>query len=294
MTTMPAVFVRDRVQFPVDLTEVRPAVGFFSSDSAHPSRSEEQQLFGGFVRPSFCSGAGSDIGHRHPNLHGCDTEGSAGRRLLAAVASGPDNPYRSFPRPADSYYEARHDLLGQGDVIQMGLWGVLGPELLSISPKPEGVEIPEGTEPILFFLRASPFGLIVGNTCSFRHPSAAAVAGQPAEYSRPGTIYHSGQLHVAPVRLISDVPEISKNVLEEMVAFDHLRRYMYLPPSERHGIPECVADLDRADLVSLDLVGRADRLAQLTVVGRQQLARKLVYHATGDHTKYEDWDPDMT
>jgi hypothetical protein len=72
---------------------------------------------------------------------------------------------------------------------------------------------------------------------------------------------------------------------------------MYLPAlSDLAGnevMPESVLAINQADLVSLDLVRRLERLTQLTLIGRQQLNRKLVYADTGFQVSYDRFGPDL-
>jgi hypothetical protein len=58
-------------------------------------------------------------------------------------------------------------------------------------------------------------------------------------------------------------------------------------------LPESLLLLNLTDVLHIDLVRRLRVVAQLTYEARRQLARKLVYHATGDQSELDEWDPDM-
>jgi hypothetical protein len=146
------------------------------------------------------------------------------------------------------------------------------------------------------YLWAYGFGMVISDTCDFRHPSADELKVNPERYSTPGAVYHSGFVRVAPIVALDDYPELpdGPGVRERIRRYDHFRRLFYLPPRSAAGstvdIPEAVALLHMTDLLSIDTLRRLERAAQLTEVARKQLARKLVYFDTGrqiDHTTFK-------
>lgn len=207
--------------------------------------------------------------------------------------------YEEYPRPDGNYYEYRHEFLTQGDVYRDVPWSQLGPTLTIVDPTPEGLPVPAGHLPALTYVWPFSFGMILSDTCDFRHPRAQDVTVNRANYRDPDSVYHSGFLRVAPVIPLSEYEGLppGASVRERIRLFDHFRRLIYLPPMvSADGLvvmPESVVAVHMADLLHLDLVRSLARLSQLTLLGRQQLARKLVYAETGYQVAYDRFSPDL-
>jgi len=210
--------------------------------------------------------------------------------------------FEKYPRPQGPYYEFRHEWLTQGDIFKDVPVSQLGPELLKLENPPESAEpIPEGLMPVLAYVWTTGFGMLLSNTCDFRHPRARDIDQQPLEYPNPDDVYHNGFVRVAPIFPLKDCPWIPNDVdiHIRIRAFDHYRRFMYLPAMARTSeledepLPEAVVALQMADLLHLDLIRQLPKITQLKRVARQQLNRKLVLLDTGAPTRHEDFDPDM-
>jgi hypothetical protein len=211
--------------------------------------------------------------------------------------------WEEFPRPEADYYERRHEYLTQGDIIIDVPISQLGPDLISPAYLPDvAFPLPERTIPVLTNVWTAGFGMLISNTCDFRHPSAADIQKDPYRYRNPGAIYHSGFLRVAPIFPLDECPFLvhSDEAYTTLRQYDHIRRLMYLPPltdvsneGTRQVLGECVVALHLTDLSSIDLLGRLERVTQLSYVARQQLCRKLVWLDTGALASYEDFDPDL-
>lgn len=208
--------------------------------------------------------------------------------------------YEDYPRPEGDYYEIFHDYLTQGDIFTDVPISQLGPELLVLEdPPPSALPIPDTMLPVVTYVWTTGLGMVLSDTCLFRHPKASAVDANPRAYGRPDSVYHNGFLRVAPIFKISDCPWIphDENVYATMRTYDHMRRFMYLPELRDEAgltlLSEGVVALQMADLLSLDLMRSLRRVTQLTYVARQQLNRKLVYFDTGAQAEAVDFDPDM-
>jgi hypothetical protein len=203
--------------------------------------------------------------------------------------------YQQYPRPGDNYFEERHRYLTQGDIVADLLWGQIGPEVRVVQSVPEGVAVPEGTIPILTFAHFSRFGIILSDTCDFRHPSATEIDQmQPGPFG-PRTVYHSGFVRVAPIKPLNELG-LMEEVVTRIRTYDHFRKLMYLPAFSGGAAAflESVIMLDRADLMNLDYISRLTRVTQLTLAGRKQLNRKLVYADTGYHVSHERFNPSLS
>ena len=203
--------------------------------------------------------------------------------------------YENYPRPQEDYFEVRHDWLTQGDVFQDAPISQLGPDLLILENPPESAEpIPQGLLPVVTYVWTTGLGMLLSNTCDFRHPAAVDIDNHPLEYPDPDDVYHNGFLRVAPIFPLDDCPWLPKDedLYRKIRRFDHYRRFMYLPALEGT-MPESVVALQMADLLHLDLIRHLPRLTQLTRAARQQLDRKLVLLDTGAPTRFDDFDPDM-
>jgi hypothetical protein len=209
--------------------------------------------------------------------------------------------FENYPRPTKPYYEFRHDWLTQGDVFKDVPISQLGPELLALDPPESAAPLPKGLLPVLTFVWTTGLGMLLSNTCDFRHPRARDIDRRPLEYPDPDDVYHNGFIRVAPIFPLTDCPWIPKDedIYARIRTFDHYRRFMYLPALENEGresgdgLPESVVALQMADLLHLDLIRSLAKVTQLTKVARQQLNRKLVLLDTGAPTNYKDFDPDM-
>lgn len=211
----------------------------------------------------------------------------------------PEDEYLEFPRPQKTYYESRHEFLTQGDILVDVPWSQLGPELFLLAPAPEWLPLPAGAEPIATYVWTSGFGMILSDTCDFRHPKAQDIALHPDHFERPDSVYHSGFLRVAPIYPLATFPGLpdDQGLRERLRQYDHFRKLMYLPPLTLPNGSEVFAEalvvINQADLLHLDLVGRLERVTQLSLVGRQQLNRKLVYADTGFQIPFEKFSPDL-
>jgi hypothetical protein len=206
------------------------------------------------------------------------------------------NAYEAYPRPDEPYYEERHPHLTQGDIVAGLLWAQTGPEIIVVDPQPDGVDVPEGSVPIISFAHRSPLGIVLSDTCDFRHPSAAEIQRMVPGPFGPRTVYHSGFVRVAPIVPLADIGTTTPTRLADIRAFDYVRKIMYLPAyagSALGAFEESAVLLDRADLANLDYIRRLKRVTQLTLAGRQQLNRKLVYADTGYHVEYCRFSPDL-
>jgi len=212
--------------------------------------------------------------------------------------------FEKYSRPTASYFEIRHEWLTQGDVFSDVPISQLGPELLKLDPPPELAEpIPEGMLAVVALVWTTGFGMLLSNTCDFRHPRARDIDRLPLQYPNPDDVYHNGFVRVAPILPLSDCPLIPDDlaVRQRLTRFDHFRRFMYLPAVVRTGgdgashevMPESVVALQMADLLHIDLIRSLPKLTQLTKVARQQLNRKLVLHDTGAQSLTTDFEPDM-
>lgn len=207
--------------------------------------------------------------------------------------------YERFPRPNGAYYERRHNFITQGDIFVDTPWSQLGPTLILIDPPPEELPVPEGLVPFLQYGWTSGFGMVVSNTCDFRHPKASDIEADPQNYAAPGAVYHSGYVRVAPIFPLSTYDQLrsDEGIREALRRFDNVRRLFYLPqfPSGNGhpGLPESVAALHMTDLVNIDVLSRLSRTTQLSYLARQQLARKLVRFDTGYQLPYTSFDPDV-
>jgi len=207
--------------------------------------------------------------------------------------------WKDYPRPRNDYYELRHEFLTQGDILRDVPWSLLGPTINIVEPPPEGLPVPAGYLPALIYLWPHKFGIILSDTCDFRHPRAQDIPRDPGSYRSPDSVYHSGFLRVAPIFPLPEYPglAVDEALRQRIREYDHFRRLMYLPPIKdlegKEVMPEGLVAINQADLLSLDIVRRLDRLAQLTLVGRQQLNRKLVYADTGYQVAYDRFTPDL-
>lgn len=202
-------------------------------------------------------------------------------------------------RPAEPYYEYRHDFLTQGDVFLDVPISQLGPELLKLEVPQEFEPIPEGVMPTLTYVWTTGYGMLLSNTCHFRKPRAEDILRDRAAYAEPGSVYHNGFLRVAPIFPLEDCPFIPRDekVRGLLRARDHYHRFLYLPEiidgNEGSHMPESVVALHMADLISLDLLRALPKVCQLTRVARQWLNYKLVYFDTGAISDYREFTPDM-
>ncbi len=203
--------------------------------------------------------------------------------------------YKEHPRPDEPYYEVRHNYLTQGDILREVPWAQLGPSIVVVDPTPEGEPVPEGTLPVLSYVAFSPFGMVLSDTCDFRHPPAKAIDAKPKEFDKPGAVYHSGYLRVAPIFPLDYWEQLPKDkaVLDEFRQFDQFRKLMYLPGLDSAGLPESAVGLHMADSLHIDLVLRLDRVTQLKYVARQQLNFKLVRFDTGFWVPRHQFEPDL-
>jgi hypothetical protein len=203
--------------------------------------------------------------------------------------------YQKYPRPTDPYYDLRHDLLSQGTILENAPSSILGPRLPLLDLVPQGVEVPAGYKAAVTLVSTWGYGMIVSNTCDFRRPKASDLLQRPRDFPQ---IYHGDSVRVAPIaplRSVPDVPEASYALVRQ---YDHYRRFLYLPEMVNKDtgeeiLPESLLLLNLTDVLHIDLVRRLRVVAQLTYEARRQLARKLVYHATGDQSELDEWDPDM-
>jgi hypothetical protein len=203
--------------------------------------------------------------------------------------------YEKYPRPTDPYYDLRHDLLSQGTILENPPSSVLGPQLPLLDPVPEGVEVPVCYKAAITLVFTWGFGMIVSNTCDFRRPKASDVLKRPQDFPN---VYYRDAIRVAPIaplRSATEVPDANYPVVRQ---YDNYRRFVYLPEMVNKDtgeeiLPESLVLLNLTDVLHVDLVRRLRVVAQLTFEARRQLARKLVYHATGDQSELEEWDPDM-
>lgn len=207
--------------------------------------------------------------------------------------------FERFPRPEASYYEVRHEYVSQGDIFVDVPWSLMGPTILLIDPPPAALPVPPGHLPIVQYLSSYDLGMVVSDTCDFRHPTARDLDADPQRYAAPGAIYHSGYVRVAPVMAFEDYQDLPNDagVRDRIRRYDHFRRLFYLPPGKAPGstvdIPEAVALLHMTDLVSIDTLRSLERATQLTEVARKQLARKLVYFDTGRHIDHSTFTVDL-
>jgi hypothetical protein len=211
--------------------------------------------------------------------------------------------FEKYPRPDAEYFEFRHEWLTQGDIFADVPISQLGPELLGLDPAPELSEpIPEGLLPVVTLVWTTGAGMLLSNTCDFRHPRARDIDDRPLDYPDPDDVYHNGFIRVAPIFPLADCPFIPDDagVRERIARFDHFRRFLYLPAmtaSNAEGgeiiVAESVVALQMADLLHIDLIRSLPKLAQLTRSARQQLNRKLVLLDTGAQSLMSDFNPDM-
>jgi hypothetical protein len=211
--------------------------------------------------------------------------------------------YEDYPRPAGPYYERRHDWLSQGDILVDLPFGELGPQLLKASY--EGIQIepmPATATPVVHYIWQTGYGMVISNTCDFRHPKASEIEADRYHYQAPDSVYHCGFVRIAPIFPITDYPFVpnTPKVYDTLRHYDHYRKLMYLPAliNERDGgriesLPESVVALYMTDLLSVDLILRQPKITQLTRLARQQLDFKLVAFNTGMYADYNEFDPDM-
>jgi hypothetical protein len=208
--------------------------------------------------------------------------------------------YQDYPRPdAEPYYEDRHRFVTQGDIYRDVPWAQLGPTMLVVDPAPEGLAIPEGHIPMVSLVAISNFGVVLSDTCDFRHPRAQDIDANPEEFADFGSIYHSSFVRVAPIFAPKDFPDVddAAGYWEEVRRFDHVRRLMYLPAlTSKLGLevmPISAIALHMSDSLHLQVIEGLSRVTQLTRTARQQLNRKIVLADTGFRTKYADFNPDL-
>lgn len=207
--------------------------------------------------------------------------------------------WEEYPRPQGNYYETRHEFLTQGDIYSDVPWSLLGPTITVIDPPPEGLPVPPGHLPALSYIWPHKFGIILSDTCDFRHPRAQDIVKDRPKYRTPDSVYHSGFLRVAPIYSLAEYTGLpaGTGVPARIRTYDHFRRLMYLPTLRdllgAEVIPESLIAFNQADLLSLDLLRRLNRLTQLTLLGRQQMNRKLVYADTGYQVAYDRFGPDL-
>jgi hypothetical protein len=201
---------------------------------------------------------------------------------------------RDFPRPQQDYFEDRHDFLTQGDIVGNMPWSQLGPTIVAVDPPPDGLPVPEGHIPALVYVSISRFGMILSDTCDFRHPAASEIRRRPLDFP-PGSVYHSGYVRVAPVLPLDSFEYVPRDERgrQNLRELDHIRKLMYLPPMPANDMPEAAVAMHMADSLHIDLLLSLPRVTQLTFVARQQLNHKLVRFDTGFRVPYDQFEPDL-
>ena len=204
--------------------------------------------------------------------------------------------YTDFPRPKDHYYEVRHDFLTQGDILRDVPFAQLGPSINVLDSVPDGLPIPDGTVPAISFVAHSPFGMILSDTCDFRHAAAKNIRVEPKDYFHaPKSVYESGYVRVAPIFPLDSWEMLPKDQTErnKFRDFDLYRKLMYLPELTSVGLPESAVGLHMADSLHIDLLLGLERVTQVTRPARQQLNFKLVWVDTGFGVPRDQFDPDL-
>jgi len=224
------------------------------------------------------------------------TRGAVDRSKPTTTESDYGFNIKDHPRPKQPYYEVRHEYLTQGDILRDLPFAQLGPSIIVVDSPPEGEPIPEGTLPVLSYVAYSPFGIVLSDTCDFRHPPADAISIEPKDYfHKRKSIYHSGYVRVAPIFPLDywrDLPEHGE-ALDEFKTLDNYRKLMYLPAHDGD-LPAAAIGFHMADSIHIDLLLTLERVTQLTRVARQQLNFKIVWFDTGFGVPRDDFNPDLT
>jgi hypothetical protein len=204
--------------------------------------------------------------------------------------------YTDFPRPKEQYYEVRHDFLSQGDILRDVPFAQLGPSINVLESVPDGLPIPDGTVPAMTFVAHSAFGIVLSNTCDFRHAGASTIRIEPKDYFHaPKSIYESGYVRVAPIFPLDHWHQIPRDESKRdtLRDFDLFRKLMYLPELRSAGLPESAVGIHMADSLHIDLLLGLERVTQLTRIARQQLNFKLVWFDTGFGLPRDQFNPDL-
>lgn len=169
------------------------------------------------------------------------------------------------PRPSDdAYFEKRLDLLSQGDIFD-------GVPLAYPSPAREVTgETGSGRRFLSGPLEVGP-AMLVTPTCSMRSQSS------PQNYAHPVRT-------LVPLLPLDDRLRARIGIDDAKLGlarkYDGLINYMYVPASDAHGLPECLALLYMPVTLHHEMLAGL-RSTQLALEGARQLHRKLVWFASG-------------
>jgi hypothetical protein len=193
--------------------------------------------------------------------------------------------WHDFRRPSDDqYFEVRFRYLSQGDIL-------LDAPMLVPSAPLLVEETTEGERALRIPVVQTDV-MIISPTCDFRRPSAAHLDARPDEdpYQLRQQVVVARILPIKEWETAQPATGRSDRV-DQMLSFDNLRQYMYLPPVGSLG--QSMVDLATMWTLPFEVALGLERLTQLAEAAARQLQYKLVIYATASVVDRDSLRPPM-